>query len=140
MKNRQILILGLILGIALAGALGYYFFEKPTPSASGMDAAFTLTSGELFDAFNENEEVANAKYLNQVLEVQGKLADKPVQSDSVMVLVLGSGMGPFGVSCAFAGEEIARAQAARTGEEITIKGICSGFLGDVNLTQCAVVQ
>ncbi|MEZ4776701.1 MAG: hypothetical protein R3D00_26230 [Bacteroidia bacterium] len=130
----------LIVG-ALAGFIGVsaaiYLFNKPHEDVSGAEVAYSLTVDELFTAFNSDEAAANEKFLNKIVEVNGMIGEKSDSPEGVTVILNATGE-MFGVSCGFVGDDAAALRNLSAGEEITVRGICTGFLTDVNLTRCVL--
>ena len=68
MKKKIALVL---LVFATAGmVVGVYFYNKPVPGLENEQAAYSLSAGSLYAAFEADENASNAKYLGQVLEVR----------------------------------------------------------------------
>lgn len=134
MKTKPILLLA---AVALAVGGGIYafreYFRGPVDSA-GREASAVLTPQQLVLEFSTNEEVAQAKYGGAVVQVTG-MVDKVEGNE---VYLKGDIPDAF-VRCTFLSPPI-----ARVGNEVSIKGVCSGvimLLGvEVQLEQCAIVE
>lgn len=97
-------------------------------------ADFTMTATELFEAFEENEETANEKYIGKTIQVNGTVNQVDDKN-----IVLGDGM--TSVNCALSIKAASEMPDISTGQEVTIKGECAGLnLFDVNLTKCVIVE
>jgi hypothetical protein len=53
-----------------------------------------------------------------------------------MIIVLAASNPPFGVSCTMAQSEL----NVSSGMDVTIKGICTGYLSDVILTDAKLIS
>ncbi|NOT38581.1 MAG: hypothetical protein HOP11_14510 [Saprospiraceae bacterium] len=135
--NRKIVLL-LIAGIIVAlAALGYYFYNKPTASVIGMKSDFIKTASELYSEFEANEQEATQKYQNKVIEVTGVI-DSIAQNENggkMVILNTGGGMGSINLDL---DTSVVHKQTLEKGKEVTMKGICSGYLLDVVLNRSVV--
>ena len=139
MKTYVKIALGFVVFIALAGILAalYMFNLKHTDMAKARPD-FKITSTILQKAFEDDETAASKFYINKILEVTGKIASvKPAENKFISIcLVTGSDLSS--VICTF--PAISDPSKLSVGEEITLRGECSGFLMDVLLNNCAIIQ
>ncbi len=135
---KKILLGLLVLGLLGAG-YGYYMFNKPVASTEGAKASFAVEAPALFSAFEQDEAVANEKYLNQVVEVSGTLGEIKTGDAGNPQLVLKAGDDAmFGVICEMeSGFDVSGLQ---TGRAVKVKGVVSGMLMDVVLVRCVLVE
>lgn len=132
----KIALLALTL-FALAGIMAgvYLFFEKPANLAF-VKPDYIVTATSLQKEFEENEQGASAKYINKTLEVTGSVLAISQSDSSNLNISLKTGNDISSVICTFASADPSK---FKTGEEITLRGVCSGYLMDVLLNNCAVV-
>jgi hypothetical protein len=132
-------ILLFILFIGLAGAIaGWYYYNKPIGSLKDVDAAFQISSDSLFAAYEMDEAAANSKFLDKTIEVYGKIL--AVNTDtSGLSLTLQTGSDMFGVICKLEDKSLPETNFS-IGQQIRLKGQCTGFLMDVVLVRCSVVE
>ena len=92
-------ILGIVVLLGLIGAaVGYYYYSKPTESLKDAPAVLCVSADSLFSQYEMDEVGANAKFLDKVIEVDGKV--QSVNTDtSGLSLTLQTGSGMFGVIC-----------------------------------------
>lgn len=139
MKNKTTLLLIVFLLALAGGAVGFYLYQKPTPTAASFQTDHTLQATALFTDYQTDEVAANERYLGKTLELTGTIREISIQEETgqaTIYLEAGGIMG--GVSCEIAADQpLAKVKA---GEEITIKGICSGLLMDVVLNRCVIVN
>lgn len=132
MIMKKILII-LSLGLVIALAVGYYQWNKPKRTAADEKPVASLTADDLFMAYAENETASNAAYLNKVVEVSGTIISTETDPTGATVAYLETSDLLGTVSCTFVPDNTL---VITTGEQITVKGICTGMLTDVILTQC----
>lgn len=123
--------------MVIAGAAtGYYFYNLKPKDLGKIKPDFYVSSIELQRAFEENEAAATAKYVNKVIEVSGEInaidrgennsvniSLKTNSSFSSVICTLPSGVNPGEIS---------------VGSQISIRGVCSGYLMDVLLNNCVI--
>lgn len=129
MKKTVIIIVVLIA----VGAIGAYFyvFHKPHRNIADEKAGFTESAPSLVEAFNSNAEAANAKYLDQVVEVKGVAME--IDDEHVML--------DGGVYCAWAQDT--ERPALQEGDEIIVKGRVVSYdelFGEVRMDFCEMAQ
>ncbi|MEM6630694.1 MAG: hypothetical protein AAF694_13525 [Bacteroidota bacterium] len=129
----------LLLSMLIGVSVGAFMYFKPHPKLENIKADFELTSEALFKDFEGNEATANEKYLNSLIEVAGTVREISTTDAGGYTLILGAETDMFGVSCAFEPTDSKDLEEIREGMEITVKGICSGMLMDVNLNRCILI-
>ena len=72
MTKKIVLVIILSL-LALGGAIGYYFWNKPNTNAADIKPNYILPADSLGAAFAKDEESANAKFVKDsvAIEIQG---------------------------------------------------------------------
>jgi hypothetical protein len=129
MKKRTLKI-GAIAGLIIVSGLlyGYYgILYKPARDISSEASAFTVPANSLAGEYETNLKTADSKYLNQAVEIKGKITGI---RDSLVIL-------DEKVVCGF---DVKPAHA-KLNENITVKGRCIGFdelFGEVKLDQCTI--
>ena len=136
----RIIITGvLLLVIAVAFTVSYAYF-KPHKKVSGKAADFQLTTTEILQAYLENEVEADSTFLNKVIEVKGKVREINPTDTGEITVVLGDESEMGGVSASLLEDQSDAAKKLNIGDEVTIKGFCSGYLLDVVLVKCIIIQ
>lgn len=133
---RIFFALGCSLVVALAGTLMYHY-NKPARNVAA-ETGIPVTATELYYKFASNEPQANQAYLNKVLQVSGQVLEVKSMPNSGKVVVLNTGDPMFGVACTL--NNTPATGNVRPGEKITVKGICTGYLSDVVLTNSFLIN
>lgn len=123
--------------LSIAFAFGIYWYNKPRRGVDGEKAAAEVQAVALHQAYQQDEVAANNKYLNKVVQVQGQVTDI-VQSGDAWLLFLNQEL-EGGISCLIPGANIDTGKITK-GTVVTVKGRCSGYNMDVNLTDCIIIQ
>lgn len=139
MKTYVKIALFIISFIALSAILAaLYFYNLKHTDMAKAKPDFVITASELLKEFEDNETTASAKYINKILEVTGTIASVKPADNNVLNITLFAGSDLSSVICTF--NAIGDTAAFNAGDEITLRGECSGFLMDVLLNNCAIIK
>jgi hypothetical protein len=117
---------------------GLHEFNLKHPDTSKVKPDFIVKATALQKEFEANEKEASAKYIKKIIEVSGTIATITPADSTHINVALKTGSDISTVICTFAAT--ADHSKFRTGEEITLRGECSGFLMDVLLNNCATIR
>lgn len=131
-------IIILIAALAAVGfGIGYYLYNKPVASLENKKADVEISAAELIEAYEADEQKANDTYLGKIVQVSGKVDNVAVEEGTIKV-ILGTGNPMSTIICELeAGKETGPIQP---GDEVKVKGLCSGYLSDVVLVQSSIVK
>ena len=135
--KHYILIFFALLSLVAIGA--YYQYNKPSRNLAEEKADLAIAAPELYRQFSENETQANQQYLDKVVQVRGVLQTIN-RSEGGLNLILEAGSEMGGVICEIPSANVPEGLNLQTGKELTIKGQCTGFLMDVVLVKCVIVN
>ena len=137
MKTYVKIALFVVSFIAISAILAalYMFNLKHTDMAKAKPD-FIITAVALQKEFEDNETTASAKYINKILEVTGTIVSTTPADSNNLNISLKTGSDISSVICTF--PVVGNLSKLKPGEEITLRGECSGFLMDVLLNNCAV--
>ncbi|WP_020527591.1 OB-fold protein [Flexithrix dorotheae] len=141
MKNflKKYWIIPVLLIITLIG-FSAYMYNKPRKNIINAGVKYKVSSKKLFADFESNENQANKRYLNQVIEVAGNVKEvsKNPQGDFIVVLDSDGGFGT--VRGTLIKNQKIVIEEILPGDAITLKGICTGMLLDIILVDCYVME
>lgn len=140
MNRRTLLILiGLILIGGIIGLIvAFYMWNKPHRDIAEEEVAFTVTADDIYNEYQLNEQAANEKYLDQVVQVTGVVEDVAADQEGKPMLILSAEEAMMGgVSATLMDEAAVRADAVEVGDEVTLKCRSTGLLMDVVLIDCS---
>jgi hypothetical protein len=132
-KNKRILARVLILiGVSIAVGVGVtlYLWNKPHRDIQAEEVSVAITAQALLDAYTADQEAANTKFLDQVVEVKGVINE--VDENHIT-------LDP-GIYCTM--EEGFNGAGFTAGQRIAIKGRVVSFdelFGEVRVDKAAVV-
>ncbi len=131
---KKILFAGLLIGI-IAFGLAYYMFNKSPTKIDSMASDFQLTASTLLSSFEDDETTANETYLDKVIEVTGKVAKSVTENDKTTIY-LNTGNALSQIICQLEGKD----STIKEGDQVTMKGICTGYLMDVVLVRATKIK
>jgi hypothetical protein len=91
-----------------------------------------VTAQAIMDAYSADEKKANTVYLDKAIEVNGEVSDLAKNEAGKTVISLKTNDPMGGVRCTMK-EDVGN---IKKGDNVTVKGICSGYLMDVTLIEC----
>jgi len=125
--------------IALSAILAaLYMYNLKHTDMSKAKPDFVISASLLQKAFEDNETEASTKYINKIIEVNGTISSVKPAENNVLSISLVTASDLSSVICTF--PAISDPSKFRAGDEITLRGVCSGFLMDVLLNNCAVIE
>jgi len=137
---RKVLILFGIVSVASLG-IGYYMYNMPPKHLSKVKSEVAISADKLMLAFEENEQSANEAYLGKVIEVSGMISSVVLNNDGSAQLILESQSMMGGISCNFSIKDASQVTTIlQMGQNAVVKGKCTGYLMDVVLERCIVVE
>lgn len=126
----------LLLGMVAAG-IGYYIINKPVASLENKKPDVEITATKLITDYETDEKVADQNYLGKIVEVSGKVAEISVEEGKTKIQL--ETENPISmIICEL--EEGNEAGSVKVGDEVKIKGMCTGYLSDVIIVQASLVK
>jgi hypothetical protein len=139
MKTYIKIALFIVTFIALSAILAalYLFNMKHTDMAKAKPD-FVITASLLQKDFESDETAASTKYINKIIEVNGKITSVKPGENNIVSISLATDSDMTSIICTF--PAITDTSKFKVGDDITLRGECSGFLMDVLLNNCALIS
>lgn len=134
-EKLKAFIIILILFIAGGFTVGYIMWNKPQRNVEN-EKGIEITSAHLVKDYQANEAEANKKYLDKAIQVSGTVTDIKNNQDGNSTVTLASDDAFAGVFCTLK----EKPGNITPGNNVVIKGICSGMLSDVRLREAVIVN
>ena len=129
------IIIPVILIILVAGIGATVYLWNKAPETVDNKMAVSISATALSNAFLQDEQAANSRYLNKVLSVTGIVTVVDSNQDGNTVILL-AGSGPLSdVQCSMRQGNL----KVKKGETITVKGFCHGYTISVLLSECVLL-
>jgi tRNA_anti-like len=119
----------------IASIYGYQEYTRKLPDMHSLPSAFSIKSRELISQFQTDESKATAQYAGKVISVQGFVGDRQL-TDSSGTVYLNNGISMVSVICQFDQKNLPEMRKLERGDQVTIKGLCTGYLMDVVMVRC----
>ena len=134
-KNKIIIAIALIAAIAFGVYYYVFVYSSQHRRQVQSETGIVITSDSLVAKYQADEKLANSLYLNKAVVVTGVLLSIDKNQEGKTTLVLGR-------SDSFSNVSVTMISTApitqKIGESITIKGLCTGALSDVVITDGVV--
>jgi hypothetical protein len=140
-KLKRNILFFLIVGVLIVLAAGYLLWNKPHRDVKDADA-IEINAIDLYNIFISDSAKASITYLNNIVKVSGTVSGISVNQKKQKIILLKTSVPGASVNCTME-EDINNNYKA--GDNIVLKGICSGFIpgdtdmglaGDVFLIRC----
>jgi hypothetical protein len=139
MKPYVKVALFIVIFIALSAILAaLYYYNLKATDMSKAKPDFILPASALQKAFEDDETKASVIYINKIVEVTGNIASVKPAENNVISISLVTDSDLSSVICTF--PAVSDHSVFRVGDQITLRGECSGFLMDVLLNNCALIN
>lgn len=139
MSMKKKLLIAAVIAVLTGVAFAYYLYNKPHQSIADDEPAFTIDAKMLVSDYDTDEATANAKYLGKIVEVKGTISEKITDSKGKITITL-QGADLAGVGCEFEPGAQKHLTGLSEGQEVCVKGICTGVLMDVVLADCVITK
>lgn len=138
MNKKRIIITILILGI-IGAFIAYKMYNKPHVDVADTKSDLVLTADKIQSDFSTNENEANKKYLEKIIEVSGEISDITIEKEKgIITLKTNDNFGS--VLCHLSDKSTQKINTLSIGKTVTLKGICTGYLMDVILVKCEIIN
>ena len=134
-KNKIIIAIALIATIAFSVYYYVFVYSSQHRRQVQSETGIVITSDSLVAKYQADEKLANSLYLNKAVVVTGILLSIDKNQEGKTTIVIGR-------SDSFSNVSVTMINTApitqKVGESITIKGLCTGALSDVVITDGVV--
>ena len=136
--SKRIFLITFLIILCSAGIYIYKEYNRKPARLNNLPAVVNINADTLISQFALNEAEANKKYLGKVISVKGFINKIDNQQDTLLTILLGDSLLSSSVSCLMDSSYVKLKKVFTPGAPITIKGICTGYLMDVELNRCVV--
>ena len=134
-KNKIIIAIALIAAIAFGVYYYVFVYSSQHRRQIQSEIGIAITADSLVAKYQADENLANSIYLNKAVVVTGNLLSIDKNQEGKTTLVIGRSDSFSNVSITMSSN---LPIAQKVGESITIKGLCTGALSDVVITDGVV--
>ena len=135
---RKKIIWTLLIIIVAVSFYVYREYNRKPADLSKTKPAFSIAAKDIANEFETDETAATKKYAGKIIEVTGVIASAVYQQDTLINLILGEGLHKVG--CQLDENHTAGIQHYQETNTIIVKGVCTGYLMNVELNRCVIVK
>ena len=121
---KKLLVIILVLFVA-GGVIIYLIFTEKFEDTGKQAAVFSISADELIKEFQTNDNVANKKYVEKIILVNGTIAETEAVDSAINIKMKDTLTGSY-IIFAFQEQHIKEAKQLKEGDNVSIKGSCSG--------------
>lgn len=121
---QKILVLIIILLVLGGGAIWYIFNEKFSDTAK-TKSDYIIKALDLIHEFEKNDSLSNRKYSEKIVVVNGMVSEVEAADTTVNIKMADTTSGSY-IIFAFQQQHMAEARNIKQGDQVSIKGSCSG--------------
>jgi len=135
-KKSVLILIIVVIGLGIGGWYVYTKYLNPPHRDIKEEVGIKVDAEKIFQDYTANQKNADSIYLDKAIEVSGKIISTNKNAENKLVIYLQTSDPIFGVICTMEGD----ASSLKKGDDVKIKGICTGFASDVVLIRCFVVK
>jgi len=136
-KYGWLILLAIVI---IAGLYAYREYNRKPADLSTVDSQIKISADSLVIKFEKDEQKANLLYLGKPIEVTGLIAEINNQQDTLVTIALGKKEDMHKVSCLLDANHTNEIKRYKVGDNIMLRGICNGYLLDVELNRCVIIK
>jgi len=119
------IMIGIFLLMVLGGGAIWYIFNLKFSDTTEVKADYTVKALDLIHEFEKNNSLSNIKYSEKIVVVNGMVSHVEAADTTVNIKMADSTSGSY-IIFAFQQQHLAEAKSIKQGDQVSIKGSCSG--------------
>ncbi len=139
LSKKNILLIAILI-VLCTGIYCYKEYNREPADVSNIEPAASLTAIVLVDSYESDEANANKLYLGKTIQLTGAIAEINNLQDTLVNVLIGDSNSMHKVSCLLDSRYLASVKNYRVGQQITIRGVCTGYLMDVEMNRCVIIE
>jgi len=137
--NLEKMIITALIIIAACICFLYPLYNRNNKSVAEAEPDYHMLAKNLANDFHTDKTQAGKKYLHKVIQVTGYLKEITHNNESMVILLKGS--SPFeNISCTVEQDITFPLKTLTAGRLMIIRGECTGFLMDVTMVHCRIIN
>ena len=144
MLKKILIIAGILL--IIGGGVIWYLYNDTFKDTAKVDAAYTVDATIFIKEFEKNMAEANKKYTEKIVTITGKVSEIQNSDSSINVSITDTTKGSY-INFSFQQQAMAAAKLLKEGDNVHIKGSCSGGAFSeiletyyINFKRCALIK
>ena len=136
-NNRKRHLLSLFV-LLVFGLLAIGSFDTKEDTKKSQAPSYTLTADQLYSDYESNETAADSKYKGRIVVISGTIQDMGIDLMNNAYIVIGGEGSLDGAQCSFAKDQKSAVALLSRGQNVTVKGLVLGKMGNVVLYNCTL--
>jgi hypothetical protein len=137
-RNFKILLIGLIL-IIISLFFIINLYNKPFIDIKKSNPKLEITAQEILNDYQADEILANEKYVDNLIQIKGEIADISFEN-GISIITLKGTSGVSSIICHLLPEDNLNVLKLKKGNQVMVKGICTGYLIDIMMIRCILIN
>jgi putative nucleic acid binding protein len=133
------IILGFLLVAIVSLLIMIYYYNKPDVNVVKTNAAYVLTAKNLIEEYRADETSTNKKYTEKVIQVNGMVHEITTLKGNSVITIRNADQ-ESSIICHMLPNQTQKALQLVKGQRISVKGVCTGYLLDVMMVKCILVE
>ena len=138
MSKKKYIWVFVVLALISAVSYGIKEYNRKPADLSKVNPEETISAVALITSFKNNEVIANKTFLGKTVLVNGIISEIDNENDTLLNIYLGDSTLFEKVSCSMDMSKREEYKKLKQGQQISIKGFCTGYLQDVELNRCVI--
>lgn len=122
---KLILIVGTVL-LVIGGGVYWYLFNLKFDDTRDVKADYTVNAVPFMKEFMDNDSLANQKYAEKIIIVNGVISDVEQPADTTVNIKMTDSLSGSYIIFAFQSKDMSAVRKLKAGDQVSIKGSCSG--------------
>lgn len=123
-KGYKKWLLALFVLLLAGAAFIWYLFTLKHDDTATVKAAYTVEAIPFLKEFENNMNLANTKYSAQIIAVNGTVSEIEMADTTANIKMSDTTNGSY-IIFAFQNQHLSEAKTLKTGDKVSIKGVCS---------------
>lgn len=119
------LLTGGFIVLLVIGGFVWFIFNQKFEDTIKKNTDYTVNAKDFIKEFHDNNSLANKKYVEKIISVKGIVSDKENLDSTVNIKMSDSLSGDY-IIYTFQEQHIEEAKKIKIGDDVIIKGSCSG--------------
>ena len=124
-KRYKKWLIALFVLVLAAGAAVWYIFTEKFEDTGRVKADYTVSAPDFIKEFQQNESIANKKYAEKIIIVNGTVSEIKNADTTANIIMADTASGAY-IIFAFQQQHLPAARQIKPGDNVSIKGSCSG--------------
>jgi uncharacterized protein (UPF0333 family) len=121
------LLIAFVTLLVIGGAAFWYIMTEEFSDTSSAKAAYTVNAMDLLREFQESDSIANKKYAEQIITVNGRISEIETADTTANIKFIDTTTGSY-LIFDFQAQHAAEAKTLNIGDSVSLKGSCSGSI------------